>query len=51
MTDSYTSFLMGLTYPFALYLIPTGLRFLSLKVKGKKNLQLLYSLSDKIPFF
>ena len=41
VTDSYMSFLMGLTYPFALYLIPTGLRFLSLKVKGKKNLQLL----------
>ena len=51
VTDSYTSFIMGLVYPFALYLIPTGLRYISLKVKGKKNLKILYTLSDKIPFF
>ena len=49
--DSYTSFFMGLLYPFGLYLIPTALRFISLKAKEKKNLKILYSLSDKIPFF
>ena len=49
--DSYTSFFMGLLYPFGLYLIPTSLRFISLKAKEKKNLKILYSLSDKIPFF
>ena len=49
--DSYTSFLMGLLYPFILYLIPTALRYISLKAKEKKNLKILYSLSDKIPFF
>ena len=51
VADSYTSFIMGLLYPFALYLAPTALRFLSLKAKEKKNLAILYSLSDKIPFF
>jgi len=51
VADSYTSFLMGLLYPFILYLAPTALRVLSLKVKEKKNLKILYSLSDKIPFF
>jgi len=51
--DSYMSFLMGLLYPFALYLIPAGLRYLSLiaKKNKKKNLKILYSLSDKVPFF
>jgi len=39
---------MGLIYPFALYLFPAILRILSLKMKKAK---LLYSLSDKIPFF
>ena len=51
VTDSFTSFIMGLIYPFALYLAPTALRYLSLKAKEKKNLKILYSLSDKIPFF
>ena len=51
IADSYTSFIMGLTYPFALYLAPAGLRYLSLKAKDKKNLKILYSLSDKIPIF
>ena len=51
VTDSYTSFLMGLVYPFALYLAPTALRFISLKAKKNKNLKFLYSLSDKVPFF
>ena len=51
VADSYTSFLMGLLYPFALYLAPTALRYFALKAKEKKNLAILYSLSDKIPFF
>ena len=49
--DSYMSFLMGLLYPFALYLIPAGLRYLSLRAKKHKNIKILYSLSDKVPFF
>ena len=49
--DSYMSFLMGLLYPFVLYLIPTALRIISLRAKNKKNMKILYSLSDKIPFF
>ena len=51
IVDSYTGFLMGLLYPFVLYLFPTALRVLSLKAKKSKNLKILYSLSDKIPFF
>ena len=51
IVDSLTSFLMGLLYPFVLYLIPTTLRVLSLKAKAQKNLKILYSLSDKIPIF
>ena len=51
VADSYLSFLMELLYPFAIYLAPTALRILSLKAKGKKNLKILYSLSDKIPIF
>ena len=50
LTDSISSFIMGLLYPFVLYLIPAGLRILSLKIKTK-NLKFVYSLSDKIPFF
>ena len=49
--DSISSFLLGLAYPFVLYLFPTGLRLLSLKAKEKKNLKFLYCLSDVIPFF
>ena len=48
---SYSSFLMGLLYPFVLYLFPTALRVLSLKAKKSKNLKILYSLSGKIPIF
>ena len=48
ITDSISSFIMGLLYPFILYLAPSGLRLLSLR---KKNLKFVYSLSDKIPFF
>ena len=51
IADSYTSFLMGLLYPFILYSIPAALRYISLKAKKKKNLKILYSLSDKIPIF
>ena len=51
VADSYMSFLMGLIYPFALYLAPTALRILSLKGKKSRNMKLLYSLSDKIPIF
>ena len=51
ITDSISSFIMGLIYPFVLYLIPAGLRIISLKAKEKKNLKYLYFISDKIPFF
>ena len=51
ITDSISSFLLGLVYPFVLYFLPTGLRFLSLKAKEKKNLKIVYWLSDVIPFF
>ena len=51
VADSYMSFLMGLLYPFILYLAPAGLRYISLKAKKQKNLKILYSLSDKIPIF
>ena len=49
--DSYTSFCMGLIYPFVLYLAPTALRIISLNSKGKKNYKILYSFSKIIPFF
>ena len=49
--DSLSSFFIGLLYPFVLYLIPTTLRYISLKYKKKKNLDVLYALSDKIPIF
>ena len=48
ITDSISSFILGLLYPFVLYLFPALLRILSLKVKKVK---FLYLLSDKIPFF
>ena len=48
VTDSLTSFSMEQLYPFILYLIPAGLRLLSLR---RKNLKFVYCLSDKIPFF
>ena len=51
ITDSILSFIIGLAYPFILYFIPTGLRFLSLRAKEKKNLKIVYKLSDIIPFF
>ena len=48
ITDSLASFIMGLIYPFILYLFPAGLRLFSLR---KKDLKYAYSLSDKIPIF
>ena len=51
ITDSISSFIMGLIYPFILYIFPAGLRLLSLMATEKKNLECLYSLSDIIPFF
>ena len=48
--DSLLSFALGLLYPFALYLIPSILRRISLTFcKGK--LSFVYKLSDIIPFF
>ena len=49
--DSISSFSLGLVYPFALYFLPTGLRFCALKAKEKKSLKFIYWLSDVIPFF
>ena len=51
IADSISSFIMGLIYPFVLYLLPAGLRIISLKAKEKKNLKFLYIISDKIPIF
>ena len=51
ITNSLLSFFMGLIYPFAIYLIPTGLRVLSLTARNKKNLNVFYFLSNIIPFF
>ena len=48
ITDSISSFIMGLIYPFVLYLFPAILRIVALK---SKNIKFLYLLSDKIPFF
>ena len=48
IVDSITSFIIELFYPFVLYLIPAGLRLLSLR---KKNLRFIYSLSNQIPIF
>ena len=50
ITDSISSFIMGLIYPFILYIFPAGLRLLSLMATEKKILECLYSLSDIIPF-
>ena len=51
LKDSISSFIMGLIYPFILYIFPTLLRFISLLPKQKKNLKFFYWLSDIIPFF
>jgi len=48
--DSILSFILGLLYPFVLYLFPVLLRIISLRAK-KSNLLCLYKISDIIPFF
>ena len=50
LKDSLLSFLLGILYPFVLYLFPSSLRILSLRY-SKKNLKCIYKLSDIIPFF
>ena len=49
--DSVSSFLVGLIYPFILYIFPAVLRIIALKDKEKKKLKCIYKLSDIIPFF
>ena len=51
ITNSILSFVLGLIYPFGIYFIPTGLRYISLMPKKKKNLKCFYFLSNIIPFF
>ena len=48
--DSISSFILGLLYPFILYLFPVLLRIISLRTT-KSNLSCLYKISDIIPFF
>ena len=48
--DSIISFIVGLIYPFILYLFPSGLRIICLKHK-ETSLKFLYFLSDIIPIF
>ena len=50
LKDSLLSFLLGLLYPFVLYLIPAALRILSIR-HSKYKLKCIYKLSDIIPFF
>ena len=50
LKDSLLSFLVGIIYPFILYLIPSGFRILSLR-HSKRNLKCIYKLSDIVPFF
>ena len=50
--DSISSFILGLLYPFILYLFPAVLRIISLKAgKAKLSCSCLYKISDIIPFF
>ena len=48
--DSIFSFLLGLIYPFILYLFPSCLRIICLNYRHT-NLKCLYKLSDIIPIF
>ena len=48
ITDSISSFLLGLLYPFILYLFPSILRLIALKAQ---KASCIYSISDIIPFF
>ena len=49
--DFFVSFISGLLYPFILYIFPSILRIISLRVCVKANLSCLYKLSDIIPIF
>ena len=49
--DSLSSFLMGLAYPFVLYLFPVIFRIISLKDNVKKRLKCVYKVSEVIPIF
>ena len=49
--DSISSFVLGLLYPFILYLFPAIFRVISLKDRVKKRLKFIFFLSDIIPFF
>ena len=48
--DSLLSFLLGILYPFVVYLIPSGLRIIAIR-NAKMNLRCIYKLSDVLPFF
>ena len=48
--DSLLSFLLGILYPFIIYLIPSGLRIITIR-NAKMNLRCIYKLSDVLPFF
>ena len=49
--DSISSFLVGLLYPFILYLFPAFLRIIALKDRNKKRLKIIFKISDVIPIF
>ena len=48
--DSALSFLISITYPFALYLIPASIRIISLRSKAKDK-RFLYKISNIFPLF
>ena len=48
--DSISSFVLGLLYPFILYLFPAVLRLIALRA-NKTKLGFIYATSDIIPFF
>ena len=48
--DSAMSFLISITYPFALYLIPASIRIISLRSKAKDK-RFLYKISNIFPLF
>ena len=50
LKDCLSSFGLGLLYPIIIYLIPSGLRVLSIR-NPKLKLRCIYKLSDIIPFF
>ena len=49
--DSVISFSISLAYPFALYLLSTGLRICSLRDSKLKRFKCIYKISNIIPFF